>query len=41
MSPQLARVEVIHSSFPRVSGDEPPVCVTSYTATRFSPRERG
>ena len=27
--------------FPRVSGDEPPVAVTSYTATRFSPRERG
>ena len=28
-------------SFPRVSGDEPPVVETFYDAATFSPRERG
>ena len=38
--PQSAR-DMAKQSFPRVSGDEPPVVVTEYTAIRFSPRERG
>ena len=41
MSPVGISEAICGSSFPRVSGDEPPVAVMEYTATRFSPRERG
>ncbi len=29
------------ASFPRVSGDEPPIDIDLSTPSRFSPRERG
>ena len=41
MSPQLARLQVIHESFPRVSGDEPSLVPSSTDRVLFSPRERG
>ena len=41
MSPQLARLQVIHESFPRVSGDEPHSAASSLDPSVFSPRERG
>ena len=30
-----------HGGFPRVSGDEPYTLHATYSASRFSPRERG
>ena len=41
MSPQLARLQVIHESFPRVRGDEPQSIRNLVVATEVSPRERG
>ena len=41
MSPVVARPYPSTSGFPRVSGDEPQLCVTSRFGASFSPRERG
>ena len=41
MSPYRPDWETFESSFPRVSGDEPPAPEAGKPAAVFSPRERG
>ena len=41
MSPRICAAESARSSFPRVSGDEPPTNTIGTTNAKFSPRERG
>ena len=41
MSPELTKVVSEQHSFPRVSGDEPPIGLAVVAIGAFSPRERG
>ena len=41
MSLRMIPPKTPHHSFPRVSGDEPPVTLTLELDDLFSPRERG
>ena len=41
MSPLVETLEGLPERFPRVSGDEPFRDEFEFTATQFSPRERG
>ena len=41
MSPRRLKCSLSDQSFPRVSGDEPPLVPGIVWETKFSPRERG
>ena len=41
MSPRYATIYTPDTSFPRVSGDEPPADTANQASALFSPRERG
>ena len=41
MSPNTDYQDLSHTSFPRVSGDEPDPQITEGAREQFSPRERG
>ena len=41
MSPIYEGITLHNGGFPRVSGDEPGLCIIICTCDAFSPRERG